>query len=67
MYVKSWPRSNAPLMQIIPISKVAPSPAMMTIFSFRPCFFSAASIPDATAEAFSKSEWIHGTFHAVSG
>ena len=33
----------------------------------RPCFLSDASIPEATADAFSKSEWIHGTFHAVSG
>src|SRR5208283_3188278 len=67
MYVISWPRSNAPLMQSIPISKVAPSPAITMTFSFLPCFLSEASMPEATADAFSKSEWIHGTFHAVSG
>ena len=54
-------------MQSIPISKVAPSPPMTTTFSLRPCFFSAASIPNPTAAAFSKREWIQGTFQAVSG
>jgi hypothetical protein len=54
-------------MLIMPISNVAPSPARTMTFSFLPCFFSAASMPDATAAVFSKSEWIHGIFHAVSG
>src|SRR5512136_2859410 len=67
MYVKSCPRSKAPLMQSIPMSKVAPSPPMMTTFSLRPCFLSAASTPEPTAAAFSKREWTQGTFQEVSG
>src|SRR5512136_1261593 len=67
MYVKSWPRSKAPLMQSMPMSKVAPSPPMTTTFSFLPCLFRAASMPDPTAAWFSKREWIQGTFQAVSG
>lgn len=59
---------EAPLIQSTPISSVDPSPPMQTTFSVRPCRFSAASMPDATAAGFSKSEWIQGgTPQAVSG
>ena len=54
----SWPRSNMPLIQPMPMSAVPPSPAwaMILTFSYRPMAFSATSMPAATAAAFSKRE-----------
>jgi hypothetical protein len=56
------------------MSAVPPSPpiAKVTIFlvgilPFRIKTFSPDSMPEATAAAFSKATWNHGTLHAVNG
>src|SRR5665647_3808807 len=53
----------------MPISTVPPSPAITTTLpsSLLCSALRAISIPEATAAAFSKREWIHGTFQADCG
>ncbi len=50
------------------MSVVPPSPPWaITRTSLRPLTRIAAAIPEATAAALPKSEWIHGICHEVSG
>src|SRR3989338_2322538 len=65
----SCPLSHIPESACKPISAVPPSPAwqMTFILSLTPRCFKAASMPEATAAAFSNKECIQGTPQDDSG